>query len=194
MTAGPPVELPDCPICAVGPVRLVWRAYPGYREPDTFDIAECASCRTRMALPLDVDATAVYEAIYRQADRIPGYDRYVRYAADIAREDDPLAYLAGRELAYWGIREALAGEPGRPLRILEVGSGLGYLTYALRRAGHEVDREQVLLEIRERDRVDSERDISPMRPADDAIVLDTSELTLEAVLDQLEGLVKQRMS
>ncbi len=64
----------------------------------------------------------------------------------------------------------------------------------LRQAGHEVDREQVLLEIRERDRLDSERDIAPMRPADDAVVLDTSGLTLEGVLDQLEALVKQRMS
>lgn len=64
----------------------------------------------------------------------------------------------------------------------------------LRQAGHEVDREQVLLEIRERDRLDSERDIAPMRPADDAVVLDTSALTLEGVLDQLEALVKQRMS
>ena len=39
-----------------------------------------------------------------------------------------------------------------------------------------------------------ERDIAPMRPADDAVVLDTSALTLEAVLDQLEAMVKQRMS
>lgn len=64
----------------------------------------------------------------------------------------------------------------------------------LRQAGHEVDRDQVLSEIRERDRLDSERDIAPMRPADDAVVLDTSTLTLDGVLDQLEALVKQRMS
>jgi cytidylate kinase len=64
----------------------------------------------------------------------------------------------------------------------------------LQRAGHEIDRDQVLAEIRERDRVDSERDIAPMRPADDAVVLDTSALPLEAVLDRLEALVKQRLS
>ncbi|MFT3922452.1 MAG: (d)CMP kinase [Myxococcales bacterium] len=64
----------------------------------------------------------------------------------------------------------------------------------LRKAGHEIDREQVLAEIRERDRLDSERDIAPMRPADDAVLLDTSGLTLDGVLDQLEALVKHRMS
>ncbi len=62
----------------------------------------------------------------------------------------------------------------------------------LKQAGHETDHEQVLAEIRERDRLDSERDIAPMRPADDAVVLDSSNLTLEAVLDQLEALVRQR--
>jgi cytidylate kinase len=64
----------------------------------------------------------------------------------------------------------------------------------LRQAGHEIDIEQVLTEIRERDRVDSQRDIAPMRPAEDAVLLDTSGLSLEAVLDRLERLVKQRMS
>lgn len=64
----------------------------------------------------------------------------------------------------------------------------------LKQAGHEVDREQVLSEIVQRDRLDSERDISPMRPADDAIVLDSSGMSLEEVLAQLEMLVKQRMS
>lgn len=64
----------------------------------------------------------------------------------------------------------------------------------LRRAGHEVDFEQVLVEIRERDRLDSERDIAPLKPAEDAVLLDTSGLDLEAVLGELEALVKQRMS
>ncbi len=116
---------------------MVWRDYPGYREPDTFDIVECPACRTRAALPLDVDASAVYEAIYHQADRIPGYDRYVGYAAEVARAADPLADLADREPAYWGIRKAVLEAGGDHLRILEVGSGLGYLTFALRRAGHD---------------------------------------------------------
>ena len=62
------------------------------------------------------------------------------------------------------------------------------------RAGHEVDFERVLSDIRERDRLDSERDIAPLRAADDAVVVDTSDTPLPEVLDQLEKLVKSRMS
>lgn len=56
-------------------------------------------------------------------------------------------------------------------------------------AGHSVDRACVLADMRERDRLDSERDIAPLRAADDATVLDTSDLDLEQVLERLEGLV-----
>jgi cytidylate kinase len=64
----------------------------------------------------------------------------------------------------------------------------------LHRSGHEVDFDRVLADIRERDRLDSERDVSPMRAADDALVLDTSDLVLEQVLDRLEQIVKKRMA
>jgi cytidylate kinase len=64
----------------------------------------------------------------------------------------------------------------------------------LRHAGHEVDLEQVLADIRERDRLDSEREIAPLKPAEDAVVFDTSGLSLEAVIERLETLIKQRMS
>jgi cytidylate kinase len=64
----------------------------------------------------------------------------------------------------------------------------------LTRSGHETELERVLLDIRERDRLDSERDISPLRAAADAVVLDSSDLPLSDVLDRLESLVKQRMS
>jgi cytidylate kinase len=64
----------------------------------------------------------------------------------------------------------------------------------LTRSGHETELERVLLDIRERDRLDSERDIAPLRAAPDAVLLDTSDLPLSEVLDQLEALVKRRMS
>ncbi len=60
----------------------------------------------------------------------------------------------------------------------------------LTRAGHVIDRDQLLAEIRERDRLDSERDIAPLRAADDAVLLDTSNLDLEQVLARLEALVR----
>jgi CMP/dCMP kinase len=64
----------------------------------------------------------------------------------------------------------------------------------LGRAGHEVDRDQVLRDIRERDRADSERDLAPLRAAHDAMLVDTSGLSLDRVLDELETIVKSKMS
>ena len=61
-------------------------------------------------------------------------------------------------------------------------------------AGHAVGLEQVLLDIQARDKLDSERDLAPLRAADDAVVVDTSELPLPEVLDQLEELVRARLS
>ncbi len=60
----------------------------------------------------------------------------------------------------------------------------------LTRAGHTIERAQLLSEIRERDRLDSERDIAPLRAADDAVLLDTSHLDLEQVLARLEAIVR----
>ncbi|WP_207103054.1 (d)CMP kinase [Paracoccus shandongensis] len=50
---------------------------------------------------------------------------------------------------------------------------------AARRAAElGADPAQMLAELRERDRRDSERATAPLRPADDAVVLDTSDLTI----------------
>jgi cytidylate kinase len=48
--------------------------------------------------------------------------------------------------------------------------------------GAEVTRDQVLTDVRERDARDSERSAAPMKAADDAILLDTSDLSIEAAL------------
>jgi CMP/dCMP kinase len=48
--------------------------------------------------------------------------------------------------------------------------------------GEEVDVDEVLQAILERDRRDSEREVAPLRQADDAVEVDTSELTLDEVV------------
>jgi CMP/dCMP kinase len=63
----------------------------------------------------------------------------------------------------------------------------------LQSAGHEEAYAQVLVDIRERDRRDSERDVAPLKPAADAIVLDTSDIELDEVVDKLEALVRTRV-
>ena len=59
-------------------------------------------------------------------------------------------------------------------------------------AGRDSDFEQVLEGVNRRDHLDSTRTVSPLRPADDAVIVDTSDLSLEQVLDELAGLVQTR--
>ncbi len=56
------------------------------------------------------------------------------------------------------------------------------------------DFEQVLREIRERDQRDASRDVAPMKPADDAVLVDSSSQTIEQVVDSLAAVVSQRSS
>jgi cytidylate kinase len=58
--------------------------------------------------------------------------------------------------------------------------------------GHVVTFEDVLRSQEERDARDAARDLAPMRPADDAVVVDTTELTTEGVLDRLSDEVRRR--
>ena len=57
-------------------------------------------------------------------------------------------------------------------------------------ANNEVSQEIVLEDIRRRDRIDSEREVSPLRPADDAVIIDTDGLSLDEVMDRVIALVR----
>jgi cytidylate kinase len=57
--------------------------------------------------------------------------------------------------------------------------------------GVEVPLKETLEQIRQRDHRDRTREISPLRPAEDAIVIDSSELTADGVLDRFEAHVRQ---
>jgi cytidylate kinase len=58
----------------------------------------------------------------------------------------------------------------------------------LRAQGHEATFEDVLREIEERDRQDRERDLAPLRRADDAITLDTTDRSFD---DQVQFVVQR---
>ena len=53
---------------------------------------------------------------------------------------------------------------------------------------------EVLADIRSRDERDSTRDAAPLRQAEDAIVLDTSELAVEAAIAEAVRLVEERLA
>lgn len=57
-------------------------------------------------------------------------------------------------------------------------------------AGRNSDYGRVLADVRRRDDADSSRETSPLRPAEDAEIVDTSEMSIDAVLEHLVGLVR----
>lgn len=59
-------------------------------------------------------------------------------------------------------------------------------------AGLGDDYETVLADVIRRDHLDSTRAVSPLRPAEDAVIVDTSEMTQVEVVDHLLKLVEQR--
>lgn len=58
--------------------------------------------------------------------------------------------------------------------------------------GKEVSREEVLRELRERDDRDTGRDASPLTLDETYVEIDTSELSVEQVVDRLEAAVRER--
>ena len=58
----------------------------------------------------------------------------------------------------------------------------------LQAKGEKVDFDEVLKNVRERDYIDSHREVAPLRKADDAILLDNSQMTLD---EQNEWLLRQ---
>ena len=52
--------------------------------------------------------------------------------------------------------------------------------------------EQIRRAIEERDRGDESRGVGPLRPADDAVVLDTTDLSIEEVVEKLLCCVKEK--
>ncbi|WP_286790827.1 MULTISPECIES: (d)CMP kinase [unclassified Pseudomonas] len=62
----------------------------------------------------------------------------------------------------------------------------------LKKKGESVNLPGLLEEIRERDERDTRRTVAPLKPADDAIVLDSTNLSIEQVLDHILALAAER--
>ena len=59
--------------------------------------------------------------------------------------------------------------------------------------GKEVTFDEVLENVLERDRIDSERAVAPLKQAEDAVVIDNSNLTMEEQYQFMLNLAKKRM-
>jgi len=121
--------------------------------------------------------------------------------------------------AYPGVRQALTEQQrriGRRGHIVMVGRDIGtvvlpgadlkiyldatveeracrrYREILIRR--EEANYQEVLVSMRRRDKIDSGREAAPLRPADDAIIIDTTELSIDEVLAKVEELVQSTKS
>ncbi len=63
----------------------------------------------------------------------------------------------------------------------------------LQQKGERVTYEQVLADMQARDRQDSGRKAAPLKQAEDAVLLDTSDMTVEQALDAIEAIVRRKL-
>lgn len=127
------------------------------------------------------------------------------------RVDENVSIVA----AYPGVRRALSQQQkriGQRGRVVMVGRDIGtvvlpeadlkiYLDATARERarrrhdeikarGGQANYDEILERVLERDRIDSTRDVAPLRAADDAVVLDSDRLTADEVFQQILALVK----
>jgi cytidylate kinase len=60
--------------------------------------------------------------------------------------------------------------------------------------GQHATFEEVLANVRERDRIDQSREVAPLRQADDAIVLDNSHMTVPQQMEWVKRIVEEKMA
>jgi CMP/dCMP kinase len=56
--------------------------------------------------------------------------------------------------------------------------------------GEDVDYDEILESMRIRDRIDSSRDVAPLHPADDAVIIDTTVLSIDETTDRALELIE----
>jgi cytidylate kinase len=132
--------------------------------------------------------TAEVNAHVSEAARAPGVRSWLLgRLRELGRADDVV--VDGRDIG-------TAVFPEAPLKIFLVADPEVRARRRLRENGHETpDRDTLLQEIdrlKERDRIDSEREVAPLRAADDAVRVDTTALTFEEQVAAILELARAR--
>ena len=126
-----------CSVCRNGLLTHV-KLIPGYVKGDKYDVWNCNNCNSQSSTTsLNTnyrDFNSLYDAIYSRGKSLGGYCRYYRYKKIALKSSNPLKALSRSEDMYFAVRSILKHEPNESC-IVEVASGLGYLTKALRSDG-----------------------------------------------------------
>ena len=64
----------------------------------------------------------------------------------------------------------------------------------LKEGGYNVNLQDLVVDLIQRDVRDKTRAVAPLRPANDAVIIETSSMSIEGVFQQVLGLVEQRLS
>lgn len=126
-----------CQLCTGHDVEPIYHNLTGYINNLQFNIQRCQSCGAHWADPLE-SMSEIYNLIYSNSSKIGGYERYAKFYKEVQQAKDPLNYLANQENNYWATKNFLECHLSKKSKILEVGSGLGYLTYAIKKAGYQI--------------------------------------------------------
>jgi cytidylate kinase len=65
-------------------------------------------------------------------------------------------------------------------------------TIELKKRGEDITYDEVLAGLRERDRLDSTRATSPLKPADDAVIIDCTSMDIQDTLEYVQRIVDER--
>ncbi len=124
-----------CNICD-SETSLAIEKVEGYIKEDFYNIYVCIECKSSIPSP-QKSSDLVYENIYRNAENIEGYSRYFIYAKEVLSSLKPLVFLSKQEAVYYSIYETIKTINKENSKILEIGSGLGYTTFAINKSGYD---------------------------------------------------------
>lgn len=173
------------------------------RSIDLHDATAVADCAHAMQLKLDQEQVFVDGRDVSNEVRLP---EVAHGSSIVASNPEVRRELAGRQREFASGRNIVTEGRDQGTAVFPQAECKFYVTAnaeerAARRQRelhkqHEqaVPLEDILRQIRERDERDKTRIADPLRAAADAIRVDTSGLSPEAVLDQLERIVRERMA
>ena len=127
-------------------------------------------------------------ALVSEVSAMPAIREWVNFRLRQAAEGDRPIVLDGRDIGP-------AVFPNAPVKVFLTATPEARARRRLVQRGETVDSDRVAREaamLAERDRLDSSRPVAPLRKADDAILLDTTQLSFEEQVGAIVGLVRQR--
>ena len=165
---------------------------------------------TELAQKAQIDICPPSKADGRACDVVIG-DKDVTWDMRDGQVDANVSVVS----AYAGVRKALSEQQrriGLRGKVVMVGRDIGTVVLpeadlkiyldasaeerAMRRfneivaRGDQADYDEILRKVIERDRIDSTRAVAPLRPADDAVIIDSDKMSAEQVVDQVMQLCK----